>query len=175
MAKKPKDKNQAEREVYANFTELGICTSCRKQPAQENSTRCYDCDELRKKKFFAPRTEENKVTITTTPKERQEKVLTKLKENKILFKRLGNNLFMTPAGIKFSTMTIAYFKDSVTKGRKYRIRNELKLECDFFAAYCPENEKYYIIKREGNSPTIYFTLDEIEKFNDKFDLLLKGK
>jgi formate hydrogenlyase subunit 6/NADH:ubiquinone oxidoreductase subunit I len=102
-------------------------------------------------------------------------VLAKLKENKILFKQIDKNLFVTTAGIKFATMTIAYFKDALTKGRVYRIRNELKIDCDFYAAYCPENEKYYIIQKGGGkSPTIYFTLDEIEKFNDRFGLLLRG-
>lgn len=176
LAKKTESRNKAEREAYANYTELGICTSCRKQPAYEGSTRCFDCDELRKKKFFPPRTEENKVTVTVTPKERQNLVLAKLKENKILFKQIDKNLFVTTAGIKFATMTIAYFKDALTKGRVYRIRNELKIECDFYAAHCPENEKYYIIpKGGGKSPTIYFTLEEIEKFNNRFGLLLRGQ
>jgi hypothetical protein len=175
IAKKTESRNKAEREAYANYAELGICTTCRKQPSEEDSTRCYDCNELRKQKFFAPRTEENKVTITIPPKERQSLVLTKLKENKILFKSLGKNLFITTSGIKFATMTITYFKDAVTKGRVYRIRNELKIDCDFYVAYCPENEKCYIIKKnEGVSPTMYFTLDEIDKFNDRFDLLLRG-
>jgi hypothetical protein len=175
IAKKTKSRNKSEREVYAHYVELGMCTTCHKQAAEDGSTRCGDCNELRKQKFFAPRTDENKVTITISPKERQGLVLAKLKENKILFKSIGKNLFKTTTGIKFATMTITYFKDAVTKGRVYRIRNELKIDCDFYVAYCPENEKYYIIKKgEGASPTIYFSLYEIDKFNDRFDLLLRG-
>jgi len=174
IKKAPKDKNERERDVYANLAELGMCTTCRKQPAEKDSTRCYDCNELRKKKFFPPRDESTKVQVTISSKERQELVISYLKENKILFKRIGKNQFQTTTGIKFITSTITYFKDSVQKGRVYRIRNELKIECDYYAAYCPDNEKYYIIPVEGVAPSIYFVLEEIEKFKDQFSLL-RGK
>jgi hypothetical protein len=172
--KPTKDKNKSERDTYANFAELGICTTCRKQSAEEDSTRCYDCNELRKKKFFPPRDETNKVQIVVSSKERQDMVLENIKINKILFKKISKNLYQTPIGNRFITSTISYFKDSITKGRVFRIRNEIKIECDFYAAYCPENENYYIIPITGVQASIYFTLEEIEKYKDQFSLLIRG-
>ena len=162
ITKPKKDPLQLERDRYANYTELGICQHCRIQPTIEGETSCYDCKELRSKLYFAPRTEENKVTAIS-PKERSEKVLSYLKENKILHRKIGKNLYSLTSGKTFLTATITYFKDSVTKGKTYRIRNELKRKCDFFIAYCPDNEKYYIIPVVGVSNSIYFTLAEIKQ------------
>jgi len=168
--KPPKDKNKSERDIYAHYLALGICTTCRKQAADKDSTRCYDCNELRKKKFFPPRTEETKASVSIDKKERNRILLESLKQNKILFKNIGRNIYITPRKNTFTIVTITLFKHSITKGIIYRIRNETKTVSDFYVALFPEDNSVYIMPNPKPS-AIYFTLEEIEQYREAYSLL----
>ena len=168
-----KDKNEEGRKRYESLVVLGLCTTCGNQPATEGGTRCIDCDEIRKKKFFAPRTDENRVANTIDPKQRKELIFAKLAESKVLYKSIGSNLYVTSKGYKFMTASITFFKDAVIKGRMYRIRNESKIKSNFIIGYCPDNEQFYVIPVKGQFHTLYFPLDEIEEHRNNFKALYK--
>ena len=170
IAKKTKSKNQSEREVYANYVELGMCTTCHKQAAEDGSTRCGDCNELRKMKFFAPRTEETRVTVTISVTERNKIILDNLKTNKILFKKVDKGLYQTTKKITFVPVTITLFKHSITKGIVYRIRNETKIVSDFYVGLFPEDNSIYVIPNPKPS-AIYFNLEEVEQYRDAYSSL----
>lgn len=162
-----KTKTEKEREVYAHYQQLGICTTCHKQPAMDDSTRCQDCTELRKSKYFQPRTEETSSKIEITPKERNEYVTNELLKNKILFKQINRSLYETSKGFKFLICTITIQRHGARSEPLYRIRNDNKIPCDFYVCLLPQDHSLYVIPNDNKS-VIYFHIEEIEEYKNAF-------
>lgn len=166
-------RREREREVYHHFQNLGICITCHKTPAEEGSVRCADCNELRKKKYFQPRTEETSSKREFGYNKRNEIVFDKLKENKIMFRQLERSLFQTSGGIKFYITSVAMHRTGTEIGTTFRVRNERKIEFDYWVGVLNEDIIYVFPNRETKC-VIYFKLSDMDKFKNRFELL-KGK
>jgi hypothetical protein len=126
---------------------------------------------LRKQKYFQPRTEETRTKREIGYRKRNEIVLTKIKEHKILYKPLSGGLYQTPQGTVFFICSVSFHRYGDQIGMTYRIRNEKKLEFDYWVAYYAKDDSVYVYPKKKNLTVEYFRLEDMELYKNEFEAL----